>query len=130
MALTNVKPNVIAELLDGKGNVVDSKIITSDTLTTFTYVKPANYSMRFIEDKNRNGKWDTGSYLNCIQPENVYIYQDDNKNKEIQVRANWEYELKYKLKSKEDVSSDELRDVPNTKGEQYEPLRSEVGEAR
>ncbi|MFA5648536.1 MAG: Ig-like domain-containing protein [Bacteroidales bacterium] len=117
VALTNVKPNVIAELLDGKGNVVDSKIITSDTLTTFTYVKPANYSMRFIEDKNRNGKWDTGSYLNCIQPENVYIYQDDNKNKEIQVRANWEYELKYKLKSKEDVSSDELRDVPNTKGE-------------
>ena len=130
VTLTNVKPNVIAELMDTKGNVIDSKIITSDTLTTFTFVKPANYLMRFIEDKNRSGKWDTGSYLNCIQPENVYIYQDENKNKEIQVRANWEYELKYKLNSKEDVSSDELRDVPNTEGEQYESLRIENSETR
>jgi len=117
VALSKIKPNVIAELINDKGTIFDTKTITCDTIITFSYVKPATYSIRLIEDKNRNGKWDTGNYLNCIQPENVYIYHDENKNKEIQVRANWEYELKYNLNSQQDVGSNELRDVSNPKGE-------------
>ena len=116
VTLSNVTPNVIAELINDKGHIFDSKTMTCDTTVTFTYIKPATYSIRLIEDKNRNEKWDTGNYLNCIQPENVYIYQDENKNKEIQVRANWEYELKYNLKNQQDVGSNELRDVSNPQG--------------
>ena len=45
----------------------------------------AKYRIRLIEDANQNKKWDTGNYLEKIQPEQVIYYW-----KEIDVRANWD----------------------------------------
>ena len=45
---------------------------------------PGEYSLILFEDRNNNGKWDTGNYLKKIKPEKVVHYNDT-----IKVRANW-----------------------------------------
>ena len=41
---------------------------------------------------NKNGKWDTGNYLQKIQPEKV-IYYDGSIN----IRSNWDLDLEWKV---------------------------------
>lgn len=93
-----VSHNVVIHLLDGKDNVIDKKVVEADGKVIFDYIKPATYKLRFIVDENQNGEWDTGQYLEGKQPERVYFYEDELEKREIQVRANWEYDLIYKLK--------------------------------
>jgi uncharacterized protein (DUF2141 family) len=52
---------------------------------SFKLLDAAKYRVRLIEDANQNKKWDTGNYLEKIQPEQVIYYW-----KEIEVRANWD----------------------------------------
>ena len=52
---------------------------------SFNVLDAAKYRVRLIEDANQNKKWDTGNYLEKIQPEQVIYYW-----KEIDVRANWD----------------------------------------
>jgi uncharacterized protein (DUF2141 family) len=52
---------------------------------SFKLIDAAKYRVRLIEDANQNKKWDTGNYLEKIQPEQVIYYW-----KEIDVRANWD----------------------------------------
>tara|TARA_B100001094_G_scaffold331514_1_gene400113 strand:- start:591 stop:2294 length:1704 start_codon:yes stop_codon:yes gene_type:complete len=51
----------------------------------FELLDSGKYSVRLIEDVNKNKQWDTGSYLEKIQPEKVIYYW-----KEIDLRANWD----------------------------------------
>ena len=51
----------------------------------FELLDSGKYSVRLIEDANKNKQWDTGSYLEKIQPEKVIYYW-----KEIDLRANWD----------------------------------------
>jgi len=52
----------------------------------FDFLDPDKYKVKIIYDRNRNGKWDTGSYQDKFQPEKVaYI------NEVIKVRSNWEW---------------------------------------
>ena len=51
----------------------------------FELLDSGKYSVRLIEDTNKNKQWDTGSYLEKIQPEKVIYYW-----KEIDLRANWD----------------------------------------
>ena len=75
----------IIELLKG-----DEVFRRYDTLLeggnySFKLLDAAKYRIRLIEDANQNKKWDTGNYLEKIQPEQVIYYW-----KEIDVRANWD----------------------------------------
>ncbi|MGM0497998.1 MAG: Ig-like domain-containing protein [Bacteroidota bacterium] len=54
------------------------------------YLEPGEYSIRLIIDENGNKEWDTGDYLNHIQPEKVSFYPE-----KIEIRSNWELELKW-----------------------------------
>jgi len=47
---------------------------------------------RVIFDENGNGKWDTGNYLQKIQPERISYYPGL-----IEIRANWEKEENFIL---------------------------------
>ena len=38
---------------------------------TIRYVDVGTIKLRFIEDLNGNGKWDTGNYLKHLQPEEI-----------------------------------------------------------
>ncbi len=58
----------------------------------FKFLLPGEYLFRYIRDKNGNKKWDTGSYLKKIQPENVYYSPDT-----IELRANWDINQQLKI---------------------------------
>ena len=51
----------------------------------FELIDPGKYIVRLIEDVNKNKQWDTGNYIQKIQPEKVIYYW-----KEIDLRANWD----------------------------------------
>ena len=51
----------------------------------FELIDPGKYIVRLIEDVNENKRWDTGNYIQKIQPEKVIYYW-----KEIDLRANWD----------------------------------------
>lgn len=81
----NINYPIILELLDKNEKVYDFIYITEDSNVEFKAIEPAKYSVRIIEDTNSNKKWDTGNYLQKLQPEKV-IHID----KIFDIRANWE----------------------------------------
>ena len=58
----------------------------------FENVIPGKFRLRLIEDKNKNHQWDTGSFLEHLQPERVWYLP-----KEIELRANWEVEETWQI---------------------------------
>jgi hypothetical protein len=65
---------IIVELLDNQENIIKKKIVTSDDKVIFSLLKPDKYQVRIKIDKNKNGLWDTGDFLNYIQPEPVLFF--------------------------------------------------------
>jgi hypothetical protein len=64
---------------------------------TFTYITPGKYKLRFVEDLNQNGTWDTGNYLKKIQPERIFEFTEGKNKGEINIRANWENEISFSI---------------------------------
>lgn len=83
---------VIVQLTNEKGDVIREIIATEPQVFEFNSLEPSNYVARVIFDENGNGKWDTGSYLNKIQPERISYYPGL-----IEIRANWEKEESFIL---------------------------------
>ena len=73
-------------------NVINETILTEDRRISFEYLKPGNYRLKVIYDRNNNGKWDSGDYFYKIQPEVVDFFPA-----EITVRANWDIEDDWEL---------------------------------
>ncbi len=69
----------------------DGKVVRSynkpneDSNYSFKLLDPGKYFLRLIKDKNNNDKWDTGNYLEKIQPEEVIYFPF-----ELELRANWD----------------------------------------
>ncbi|GHT75748.1 hypothetical protein AGMMS50262_11990 [Bacteroidia bacterium] len=61
------------QLLNENDQVVRQAILEDGELA-FEDLKPDKYYLRYIEDTNGNGQWDTGNYAENRQPENVYYY--------------------------------------------------------
>lgn len=82
-------------LISGKDKekIVRERIVKADQLTEFEYIHPKEYIFKVIIDKNFNGKWDEGNYLEHILPEEVLYYE-----KEINVKANWDIEIDFNIK--------------------------------
>ncbi len=51
------------------------------------FIAPGTYYARLFIDANANGKWDTGSPLDSIQPEEVYYFA-----KKLELKKNWDIE--------------------------------------
>jgi hypothetical protein len=83
---------LIVELTDTKGKVLYSAYSEDQTQIDFNLIKPELYTVRVIYDANKNKEWDTGSFLEKRQTEEV-IYHP----KEIDVRANWDVEQNINL---------------------------------
>ena len=81
---------LIVELLNASGKVLDRQATASASVIMFTQLDPGNYDLRVIRDMNGNGRWDPGRYSDRLQPEPIRIIQ-----KEIEVRANWNKELEW-----------------------------------
>ncbi|GAB2761280.1 Ig-like domain-containing protein [Salinimicrobium soli] len=76
---------IIVQLTTEKGVVQAEKYSTESSVINFRSVKPGNYFLRVIYDRNENGQWDSGKYLKGRQPEQVVYYPDL-----MTVRANWD----------------------------------------
>ena len=83
---------IIVELTDAKGKILYSEYSESATKIDFNLVSPALFTLRVIYDENKNKEWDTGSFLEKRQSEQVIYFP-----KEIDVRANWDVEQTFNL---------------------------------
>ena len=87
----NVKPNFsknyIIQLFKGK-KIINEHTFKGDIKTTYKYLAPGNYELKLIIDSNGDNKWNTGNYLEGLQPEKVIYYE-----KEIKIRANWDNDI-------------------------------------
>ncbi len=82
----------ILQLLNDKWDVVAEKIITENKIYNFEHLPASTFRLRLVHDRNRNGKWDTGNYLDGVQPEKVSVYPE-----KVQSRLNWEVEVLWDL---------------------------------
>ncbi|MGM0612546.1 MAG: Ig-like domain-containing protein [Bacteroidota bacterium] len=87
--LENIKPNTnyIFQLTDAKQNVLREIQEKNPKTINFNNLPPKSYRIRIIEDRNNNGQWDTGIYLEGLQPEKSLFF-----HKNFNVRANWDIE--------------------------------------
>ncbi len=86
------KGQYIVQLLDDKESVVRYSFVKADEEIYYEFLHPQQYKLKIIYDENENGKWDTGNYLQKIQPEKV-IYYDGSIN----IRSNWDLDLEWKV---------------------------------
>ena len=84
---------VIVEMVDENYNIIASDYLIEERKVFFDEIKPGKYFLRIIYDDNENGKWDTGSYLNKVQPEKVIYYPS-----KLDVRANWSLSETFQLR--------------------------------
>ena len=94
LKLSNAKVfPIIVQITNEKGEVQDEIYAESfQSEFLFEYLDPAKYFIRIIEDVNNNRVWDTGNYLEKLQPERVLYYPTV-----VTVRANWVYEETFTL---------------------------------
>ncbi|HNW99252.1 MAG TPA: Ig-like domain-containing protein [Bacteroidales bacterium] len=90
----NINDHLLIQVVNEKDVAMDEKSIVGEGTIKFNFLKPGNYKIKVIVDTNNNGKWDTGNYLEKIQPEKVYY----NPNS-IQVKANWDMELEWNVEN-------------------------------
>lgn len=81
----------IGELLDGSDRVVRRSILKKGELS-FSNLKPGKYYLRYIADRNGNGRWDTGNYAEKLQPEEVFYYPEF-----FDIRQDWEIEHSWNI---------------------------------
>lgn len=87
------KDQLIIQLLNNQDAVIQEDIITTSQAILYPYLKDGKYKIKAIEDKNRNGKWDTGNLEKYLQPEKVFYVP-----KVIDIRANWDTEQIWEIK--------------------------------
>jgi uncharacterized protein (DUF2141 family) len=76
---------VIVQVTTEKGEVIAEKYSTGSNVINFDKLKPGKYLLRLIYDRNENQVWDTGSFLERTQPEQVVYFPVP-----VDVRANWD----------------------------------------
>ena len=89
--LPDAPKTAVVQLLRDDKKVV-AQVPVQDQRADFFYVEPGEYYARLFDDRNGNGKWDTGEYATLRQAEVTYYFPEA-----FSVRANWDAELTWKL---------------------------------
>ena len=92
--LNGVDSSVVVELLNSSDKSVMRAKVNRSMIAEFYYVDAGTYYMRMFCDRNGNGAWDTGSYDEHRQAEEVYYYPGS-----FMVRANWDISQEWSPKS-------------------------------
>ena len=94
ITLQNVRQfPVIVELTNDKGEVQATSYSEGATVIEFNGLEPDTYILRLIYDLNKNKVWDTGSYIEKRQTEEVQYFAAP-----LPVRANWDVNEVFTLK--------------------------------
>jgi len=90
--LSQVRHRVLVQLIS-KRKVIAEREADTDGQFVFPNLAPGEYSFKFIHDRNKNGQWDTGKYLEKKQPEAVEFLPGT-----IEVRSNWDHDVSMVLR--------------------------------
>jgi len=83
---TDGSSNYIIDIMTEKmDKVLRSYTISKDAELRFPYLKAGKYCLRITEDKNKNGRVDTGDLLQHKQPERVRFYEMKDGAKDFDV---------------------------------------------
>lgn len=86
LSLENIKRfPLLLELVGANDKIEASYYSEGETRMNFDTILPDKYTLRIIYDDNKNREWDTGSYEEKRQPEEVYYFPSL-----LEVRANWD----------------------------------------
>ena len=93
---------LVVEVLDSKDTVLQSQIVegASGTLR-FVHLPAAEYRLRAVVDRDGDGRWTTGDYLQQRQPESFILY-----GKTLQLREKWEMEERWTVEEVEETKMD------------------------
>lgn len=83
----NFSQSYIVQLYKGKKLVHENHLKGTDKID-YKYLSPGSYKLKLIIDINGDNKWNTGNYMEGIQPEKVIYYK-----KEIKIRSNWDNDI-------------------------------------
>ena len=117
--LQGASPTSIVELLDNSGKVLRQQRITSENTADFYYLAPnTKYYIRLFDDRNGNGKWDTGNVEQGIQPEEVYYFP-----KVWEMKANFEFEETWNIHATT-VDKQKLDEIKKQKPEETKKVQN------
>lgn len=85
LIMENLQGNEVVELLDKNETVL--RTVQAKPETVFEYLNPGDYFLRLFVDANGNGVWDTGSFAEHRQPEEVFYFPY-----KLTMRAFWDVE--------------------------------------
>ncbi|MDR1631920.1 MAG: Ig-like domain-containing protein [Dysgonamonadaceae bacterium] len=119
MKIMGVEGPGFGELLNSSDKVVRTSALYDGELI-FENMNTGKYYLRYIEDANGNGKWDTGNYENHLQPEKVYYYP----NLIELPRKNTDLESEWNIREIP-VDKQKPLDITKNKPAQKKPKRSE-----
>ena len=83
----------IIQQLDQGGKMQQEKRNVKAGKVQINYVQVGEIQIRVVEDRNSNGKWDTGNVVEMRQPERTEIFADEEGETLFATKANWEIEL-------------------------------------
>ena len=83
----------IVQLLDANGSMKQERRDVKAGDIQFNYVPAGEIQFRVIEDRNGNGRWDTGDLVARRQPERAEMYVNDAGENTFATKTNWEIEF-------------------------------------
>ena len=109
----------VVELLDNGGKVLRQQRISPENTADFYYLAPnTKYYVRLFNDRNGNGKWDTGSVEKDVQPEEVYYFP-----KVWEMKANFEFEETWNIHATP-VDKQKLDEIKKQKPEETKKVQN------
>ena len=109
----------VVELLDNGGKVLRQQRISPENTADFYYLAPnTKYYVRLFNDRNGNGKWDTGSVEKGVQPEEVYYFP-----KVWEMKANFEFEETWNIHATP-VDKQKLDEIKKQKPEETKKVQN------
>jgi uncharacterized protein (DUF2141 family) len=82
----NIQVQYIIQLLNATNSEIEKVVISQDGKFTFEDIRPEEYTLRAIVDRNSNGVWDTADFGKGVPPERII-----NLKEPIRVKANFEF---------------------------------------
>jgi hypothetical protein len=109
---------VIVQLLDEKKTrVLRETIVTENKKLPFDYLKAGTYTLRLIDDRDKNGIWDPGDYKEKKQFEPVEFYALPEGGEKITLLENTE--INQDIDVKQVFARDRRKEIPALDEKQY-----------
>ncbi len=81
---------VILQMMATSNQIIQQTLLSTDTTLSYSNLSPGNFQFKMIFDKNKDGKWTTGTYIPRTQPERVIFYPE-----KLEMKEGWDKNIKW-----------------------------------